>query len=120
VLDRMVLGTSWVILRWFDKMIRRRGSEEKTDKEKMRDRLEIISRESSLLRVVSDVKSKECEVSKIQNEILSVRAVLEIKMEEVRGLRKELERRRWWKEDMGTQTTETKEENESSGDETCR
>ena len=72
------------------------------------------------MRVVSDVNSEECEVAKIQNEISSVRAVLEMRMEEVMGLRKELERRRWWKEDMGTQTGEDNEENGFSEDETCR
>ena len=110
----------WMILRWLHEVMRRRGGEEKSDKEKMRERLEIITRESRLLRVVSDVKSEECEVSKIQDEILSVRAVLEMRMEEVMGLRKELERRRWWKEDMGTQTREDNEENGLSEDETCR
>jgi hypothetical protein len=39
--------------------MRRRRGEEKTDQEKMRDRLEIITRESRLLRVV---KSEECNV----------------------------------------------------------
>jgi hypothetical protein len=114
----MVLGTAWIILRWLYKVME--GGEGKTDQDKMRDRLEVITRESSLFRVVSDVKSEQCEVSKIQDEILSGRAVLEMKMEEVRGLRKELERMRWWREDMGTQTGENMEEKESSEDETCR
>ena len=109
-----------MVLRWLHDLMRRRGGEEKTDTEKMRERLEIITRESRILRVVSDVNSEECEVAKIQNEILSVRAVLEMRMEEVRGLRKELERRRWWKEDMGTQTGEDNEEHNSPADKTCR
>ena len=54
----MVLGTGWMILRWLHKMMSRRGGEEKSDKDKMRERLEIITRESSLLRVVGDVKSE--------------------------------------------------------------
>ena len=40
-------------------------------------------------------------------------------MKEVRSLRKKLERRRWWREEMGTQTGEEKEENVSE-DKTCR
>jgi hypothetical protein len=110
----MVVGTGWMILRWLHDVMRRRRGEEETVEEKMRDRLEIITRESRLVKVVSDVTSEECqeyEVSKIQDEISSVRAVLEMKMEEVRGLRKELERRRWWREEKGTQTGEDKEEN---------
>ena len=74
-----------MILRWLHEVMRRRGGEEKSDKDKMRERLEIITRESSLLRVVGDVKSEYYEVSKLQNEISSVRAVLERRMEEVRG-----------------------------------
>ena len=115
-----MLGTAWIILRWLHEVMRRGRGEEKSDKDKLRERLEIVTRESRILRVVSDVNSEEFEVAKIQNEILSVRAVFEMRMEEVRGLRKELERRRWWKEDMGTQTREDNEENGLSEDETCR
>ena len=112
-----------MILRWLHDVMRRRRGEEKTDKDKMRDRLEIITRESRLLKVVSDVKSeecKECEVSKIKDEISSVKAVLEMKMEEVQRLRKELERRRWWREEKVTQTEVYNEEHGSSKDKTCR
>ena len=73
----------------------------------------------SPVRAVSDGHSQyeKCEVSKIQNEILSVKTVLEMKIEEVRGLRKELERRRWWRDGKGTQTGEDKEEHGSSAGE---
>ena len=100
----------------------RRGGEENTDKEKLRERLEIITGEYSPVRAVSDGHSQyeECEVLKIQNEILSVKTVLEMKMEEVRGLRKELERRSWWREEKGTQTEVDKEVHGSSADKTCR
>ena len=88
----------------------------------MRERLEIITGEYSPVRAVSDghCQYEECEVSKIQNEILSVKTVLEMKMEEVRGLRKELERRRWWREEKGTQTELHNKEQWSPADKTCR
>ena len=47
---------------------------------------------------------------KIQHDIVSVAAVLEMRTEEVRGLRKEMEMRMWMMEEKGTQTEEVKEE----------
>jgi hypothetical protein len=119
VLDRMVLGTAWIILRCLHKVMGRKGGEEKTDKDKMRDKLEYITREYSQF---SDghLQSEHCEVSKIQDELLSVRAVLEMRIEEVRGMKKELERRRWWSEERGTQTFGYEEEHGSPADKTCR
>ena len=32
----MVMGTAWMVFRWLDKVLGRRGGEEKTDTEKMR------------------------------------------------------------------------------------
>ena len=95
--------------------------EEKTDTEKMRDRLKIITRENSPVRTVSDgFVMEECEVANIHQEIMSVREVLEMRTEEVNRLRKELERRRWWREDKGTQPELHNKEQWSPADKTCR
>ena len=53
---------------------------------------------------------EECDVTKIQHDIVSVAAVLEMRTEDVRGLRKEMEMRMWMMEEKGTQTEEVKEE----------
>ena len=48
-----------------------------------------------------------CELSLLYRELLSVQAVLEIKTEEGRRLREELDRMEGWREDKGTMTEET-------------
>ena len=40
----------------------------------------------------------------IKQELISMQAVVEMRTEEVRRLRKELDRREGWREDIGTQT----------------
>ena len=40
----------------------------------------------------------------MKKELLSMQAVTEMRTEEVRRLRKELDRREGWREDIGTQT----------------
>ena len=52
----------------------------------------------------AEVDKKEREVSTLYEEIQSVKAVLELKVEEVRRLRKELDKRKGWREDKGTMT----------------
>ena len=83
---------------------------------------EILRGEYSPVRAVEDGKlqqiqdshhCKECDVTKIQNEILSVTAVLKIKTGQARELRKKLEKKMRLMEDMGTQTEEVKEEHVS-------
>ena len=70
MLDRMVLGTGWIILRWLDKMMCSGGEEDKSDKEKMMDRLKIITTNNKSERIVNvgHFQCEECDVSKIQKE----------------------------------------------------
>ena len=55
-----------------------------------------------------DAKYKDAQscVSGLYEELESVRAVLEMRGEEVRRLRQELDKRRWWREDKQTMTEE--------------
>ena len=54
-----------------------------------------------------DKDASGCELSLLHQELLSVQAVLEIKTEEGRRLREELDRMEGWREDKGTMTEET-------------
>ena len=121
-ITRMVLGTGWVLGRWIHKIISGGG------KEKIKVKEEILRGEYSPVRAVDDGQfqqiqdihhCEECPVPKIRNEFLSFTAVLEMRTEEVRGLRKELEKRMWMREDKGTQT-DVKEENGIHGNVTER
>ena len=121
-ITRMVLGTGWLLGRWIHKMISGAGGElERSDKDKMKEKAEIITEEYSPVRAIGDGNfqevqhchhCEECDVTKIQSEISSVTVVLAMRTEEVRGLRKELEMRMWMREDKGTQT-DVEEENGS-------
>ena len=123
-ITRMVLGTGWVLGRWLHKIMCGAGEEEeeRSHKDKLEENLEIYTGEYSILSAVGDGNiqnvqhchsCEECDVTKIQNEILSVTAVLKIKTGQARELRKKLEKKMRLMEDMGTQTEEVKEEHVS-------
>ena len=103
----MVLATGWLILRWLHKMLSPK-SEDLIPKEKMRARLEVLMIQNSPVKT-HDIHSQykddsDSEVSVMKQELLSMQAVIEMRTQEVRRLRKELDRREGWREDIGTQT----------------
>ena len=61
-------------------------------------------------KVVRDDNICDIEESDLVKELESVRAVLEIKAEEVRKLRQELDMRQGWREDKGTMTEELEDQ----------
>ena len=59
-------------------------------------------------RIDRKCKDTQSEVSALYKELESVKAVLEMKGEEVRRLRQELDKRKWWREDKQTMTEKEK------------
>ena len=107
-----MLVTGWIILRWLKKIPRREKKEEEiSQKEKMVARLDIVMTDSRPVKTYGQYSQYEDdsgrELSFLHQELLSVQAVLEIKTEEGRRLREELDRMEEWREDKGTMTEET-------------
>ena len=108
----MVLVTGWIILRWLQKILRREKKQEEISlKEKMLARLDLVMTEYRPVKTYcqySQYKDNSgCELSLLHQELMSVQAVLEIKTEEGRRLREQLDRMEEWREDKGTMTEET-------------
>jgi hypothetical protein len=117
----MVLGTGWLILRWLHQTLNSKKPSELSPEEKIQARLKTVMTDYSpvkehSLRIEHTPRGEysycydhshcgeQCEVSVLQLDLLSVQAVLEMRTEEVRRLRKELDRREGWREDKGTIT----------------
>ena len=93
----MVLVTGWIILIWLKKILRMEKMQEETSlKEKMVSRLDIVMTECRPVKKYCQYSQYKddsvCELSLLHQELLSVQAVLEIKTEEGRRLREELDR----------------------------
>ena len=107
----MVLVTGWIILRWLHKILRREKRQEEISlKEKMLARLDIVmTDEYRPVKIYCQYfqykDDSGCDLSLLHQELLSLQAVLEIKTEEGRRLRKE--REEGWREDKGAMTEET-------------
>ena len=94
-------------MRWLHKMLSQK-LEYLSPKEKMRARLEVLMIQNSPVKTF-DTHSQckddtDSEVLVMKQELLSMQAVIGMRTEEVRRLRKELDRRERWREDIGTQT----------------
>ena len=101
-----MLVTGWIILRWLKKILRREKKEEEiSQKEKMVARLDIVMTDSRPVKTYGQYSQYEDdsgrELSFLHQELLSVQAVLEIKTQEGRRLREELDRIEGWRVDMG-------------------
>ena len=103
----MVLATGWLILRWLHKMLSPK-LEDLSQNEKMCARLEVLMTNHSPVKTHAKHShykdDSDSEVSVMKQELLSMQAVIEMRTQEVRRLRKELDRREGWREDIGTQT----------------
>ena len=77
-------------------------------KEKICGRLEVLMTNHSPVKTHAKhshyTDDSDSEVSVMKQELLSMQTVVEIRTHEVRRLRKELDRREGWREDIGTQT----------------
>ena len=84
---------------------------QKALQEKMLARLDLVMTEYRPVKTYCQYSQYKddsgCELSLLHQELLSVQAVLEIKTEEGRRLREELDRMEGWREDKGTMTEET-------------
>ena len=94
-------------MRWLHKMLSHK-LEYLSPKEKLRARLEVLMIQNSPVKTFdthSHCKDDtDSEVLVMKQELLSMQAVIEMRTEEVRRLRKELDRKEGWREDKGTQT----------------
>ena len=112
----MVLATSWLILRYLVRMqdTGDRGDTGVGNKEtdtglRNKDKDTLVGKKDRGTGLGNyerdtEVDKKKTEVSILSEEIQSIKAVLEMKVEEVRRLRKELDKRKGWREDRGTMT----------------
>ena len=101
----MVLVTGWILLRWLQRMLRRK-QEQVPPQEKMRSRLNLLLTDYRPARL-SDQLSEDVsgfEESVLCQELRSVQAVMEMRSEEVRRLRKELDMMEMLRDDRGVQT----------------
>ena len=105
----MVLVTGWLLLRWIYTRLNREKPSLITTQEKMRRRLETLTKEQQNYSIHEEIEVKDTsqdEIVKLKNDLMSVRAVLEIKTEELTRLRREIDRRNVWREDKETMTYE--------------
>merc|ERR1711872_133152 len=105
----MVLVTGWLLLRWIYTRLNREKPSLMTTQEKMRRRLETLTKEQQIYSIPNEIEVKDTsqdEIVKLKNDLMSVRAVLEIKTEELTRLRREIDRRNVWREDKETMTYE--------------
>ena len=86
-------------MRWLHRILSPK-LDDLSPKEKMRARLEVVTLDKHYHYAVDS----DSEVSVMKQELLSMLAVMEMRTEEVRRLRNDLDRRKGWSEDMGTQT----------------
>ena len=101
----MVLATAWLILRYLVRIQETQNTGDRgVDNKNTGDRGD-TEVDKDIADTVVDT-DRQSEVSTLHEEIQSVRAVLEMKVEEVRRLRQELDRREGWREDKGTMTEE--------------
>ena len=104
---RMVLATGWLIMTWLHKILSPKMAD-LSPKEKLCARLEVVMINNSPVKTLDKYShykdDSDSEVSVMKQELLSMQAVIEMRTEEVRRLSKELDRREWWREDIGTQT----------------
>ena len=111
----MVLATSWLILRYLVRMQDTGdtgvGNKETDTGLRINDKDTLVGKKDRGTGLGNyerdtEVDKKKTEVSILSEEIQSIKAVLEMKVEEVRRLRKELNKRKGWREDKGTMTEE--------------
>ena len=104
---RMVLATGWLIMKWLHKILSPKMAD-LSPKEKLCARLEVVMINNSPVKTLDKYShykdDSDSEVSVMKQELLSMQAVIEMRTEELRRLRKELDRRKGWREDIGTQT----------------
>ena len=102
-------------MRWVQKMISASGDEEKLDKGKLLKRLETVVSDygpmgtTSATFISENPKTHSLGISNIQNELRRATAQLARMTEERTTMRKELERRKYLREDKGTQTWDQEE-----------
>ena len=97
----MVLGTALLILKWIQKMMSNSEEEEKSEKDKLVARLELIMRDGPTQITHSPDKQSDTE-----RELERATTLLTRITQERRMLMKKMERRKWWREEKGTQTIE--------------
>ena len=100
--ERMVIVTAWLVFTYLHRILRREQG--KVTREKMLARLDMVAKgDIRAVRTYTDTFI-ESDESVLYQELQSVKAVIEIRNEEVRRLRKELDRREGWREEKGTMT----------------
>ena len=107
---RMVIVTAWLVCTYLHRILRREQG--KVTREQRLARLDmVVQGDISAVRtdIDTDIDTDNKE-SELYQELQSVKAVIEIRSEEVRRLRRELDRREGWREEKGTMTEEMGDE----------
>ena len=101
------MATGWLIMRWLHKILSPKLAD-LSPKEMMCARLEEVMTNHSPVKTLDTYShckdDSGSEVSVMKQELLSMQAVIEMRTQDVRRLRKELDRKEGWREDKGTQT----------------
>ena len=97
----MVIATAWLVFTHLHRILS--GEQGKVTRKHMLARLDMVVQGDNSA-VTTQADNTNSDESELYQELESVRAVIEIRRDEMRRLRRELDRREGWREEKGTMT----------------